>query len=427
MTRLIPEHDARAVESSQVTAYTPAASAGATDSLVRALEGRLERFAVVRRVSLCAVAGASGGAADGTAPGPAEPSGSRDRGGERRPASGRHHDLTGPAAAPVGVLGVADTPEQAVVRPIGQPASPNGETSFAEPVGEPVERSDGAVATVLDLPTVPLAPPSGASDAAVAETPDDPPVELTAQLTAGLWAEFHAVRSRHARDRLVVHYRGLVRGVAGRMAGGLPSHVDVSDLVQVGMFGLLDAVERFDPAREVRFESYAAQRIRGAMLDELRAQDWVPRGARARRREVERTRERLEAVRGRSVADREIAAELRISLRELRGALQHRQLVSVEALEAGTPGPMTIADLLPDDTAPDPVVIAEHAETVRELVGAVGSLGDRDRQVVRLYYLENRTLAEIGRMLGVTESRVCQLHTRLVTRLRSRLAETAAG
>jgi RNA polymerase sigma factor FliA len=177
----------------------------------------------------------------------------------------------------------------------------------------------------------------------------------------------------------------------------------------------------------VRFESYAAQRIRGAMLDELRAQDWVPRSARARRREIERTRDRLEGAHGRTVADREVADELRIGLRELRGALQHRQLVSVEALEAGTPGPVTIADLLPDDGAPDPVAVAEHAETVRELVGAVGSLGERDRQVVRLYYLENRTLAEIGGLLGVTESRVCQLHARLVTRLRTRLTETAAG
>ncbi|WP_181782563.1 sigma-70 family RNA polymerase sigma factor, partial [Pseudonocardia pini] len=122
-----------------------------------------------------------------------------------------------------------------------------------------------------------------------------------------------------------------------------------------------------------------------------------------------------------------IAAELGIGVRELRGAVQHRQLVSVEALEAGAAGPVTLAELVADASAPDPAEIAEHAETVRELVVAVADLEERDRQVVRLYYLENRTLAEIGRMLGVTESRVCQLHARLVTRLRVRLTASEAG
>lgn len=384
MTRLIPGHDAPDVESAQLTGRSTSGAAALAHSLVRALEAPHEPFAVVRRVSLRAVAAETGADA---AP------------------SGRHHDLTG--AAPAG-----DTPELAAVRPIGHPSSPNGTSTE--------EEGDGAVAEVLDLPVSPAALPSTTGTTAAG-------ADTAAEITAGLWGDFRATRARAARDRIVLHYRGLVRGVAGRMAGGLPSHVDVADLVQVGMFGLIDAVERFDPAREVRFESYAAQRIRGAMLDELRAQDWVPRSARARRREVERTRERLEGARGRSVADDEVAAELRIGLRELRSALQHRQLVSVEALEAGIPGPVTMADLLPDDEAPDPVAVAEHAETVRELVGAVRALGERDRQVVRLYYLENRTLAEIGRLLGVTESRVCQLHARLVTRLRTRLMETVAG
>ncbi|WP_443720193.1 FliA/WhiG family RNA polymerase sigma factor [Pseudonocardia terrae] len=277
-------------------------------------------------------------------------------------------------------------------------------------------------AEVAATPTPPRIAPAAVAE----ETAESPaPAPEAADITSSLWADFLASRAPAARDRLVIHYRALVRGVAGRMAGGLPTHVDAADLVQVGTFGLIDAVERFEPEREVRFESFAAQRIRGAMLDELRAQDWVPRTARARRREAERARERLETRLGRTVDDREVAEELGVGLRELRGMLQHRQLVSAEALESGSGGKVPVAELVADEATPDPVELVEHGETVRELALAVGALEERDREVVRLYYLENRTLAEIGRLLGVTESRVCQLHSRLVTRLRSRLTEPA--
>ncbi|NMH96123.1 FliA/WhiG family RNA polymerase sigma factor [Pseudonocardia acidicola] len=259
------------------------------------------------------------------------------------------------------------------------------------------------------------------------ETDDtDTPTEPIEERIHDLWRDYVAHRGRHQRDRLVVHYTPLVRGVAGRMAGGLPSYVDLADLVQSGVFGLLDAIERFDPERCTRFESYAAQRIRGAILDELRAQDWVPRTVRGRIRELERVQERLEGRLGRAVAPRELAAELGITLRELRGMACPVQLVSVEALDEGA-GTIPVADMLADDSVPDPMAVVQRRETSRQLSMAVGQLGERDRLVVRLYYLENRTLAEIGRMLGVTESRVCQLHTRLVTRLRGRLEELAAG
>ncbi|NMH93165.1 FliA/WhiG family RNA polymerase sigma factor [Pseudonocardia bannensis] len=243
-----------------------------------------------------------------------------------------------------------------------------------------------------------------------------------------LWRDFFARRGRCERDRLVVHYTALVRGVAGRMAGGLPSYVDLADLVQSGVFGLIDAIERFDPERCTRFESYAAQRIRGAMLDELRAQDWVPRTVRGRARELERVQERMESHLGRAVTNRELAAELGISLRELRRIAHHVQLVSVEALDEGAGrGAVPVAETLADDAVPDPMAVIQRQETFRQLSVLVGQLGERDRLVVWLYYVENRTLAEIGRMLGVTESRVCQLHSRLVVRLRGRLEELAAG
>lgn len=246
-----------------------------------------------------------------------------------------------------------------------------------------------------------------------------------------LWGSDGGPRDRTARDRLVAHYSPLVRGVATRMVAGMPGSVESADLVQAGIFGLLDAIARYDAARGIRFETYAAQRIRGAMLDELRSQDWVPRTVRGRVREVERARERLECVLRRAPRAGELAAELGVSTRELRRISQYRRLVSVEALDdpGATAGPegLTAADSLADDSTPDPVAVVALRETRRELSDAVRRLDERDRLVVHFYYVENRTLAEIGALLGVTESRVCQLHSRLVARLRARMEELAAG
>ena len=248
----------------------------------------------------------------------------------------------------------------------------------------------------------------------------DPPQAEVDQL----WSAFLAAPSRALRDRLVVHYTPLVRSVAHRVAAGLPSYVETADLVQAGTFGLIEAVLRFDPVRCARFESYAAQRIRGAILDELRAQDWVPRSVRGRTRELERAQERLEGRLLRGATDRELAAELGVSVRDLAGLSRQVQLVSVEALHESSGG---VSELLADNDAPDPMAVVQAQETLRQLSVAVGQLGERDQTVIRLYYLENRTLAEIGLLLGVTESRVCQLHTRLVGRLRGRMEELAAG
>jgi RNA polymerase sigma factor for flagellar operon FliA len=250
------------------------------------------------------------------------------------------------------------------------------------------------------------------------------PVAVAAASVEELWAAYLADRGRTVRDRLVVHYTPLLRAVAHRLAGALPSYVEVADLVQCGVFGLIDAVERFDPERSPRFESFAVPRIRGAILDELRAQDWVPRTVRGRARELERAQERLEARLLRAATDGELAAELGLPVHEVRALGQQVQLISVEALDENSGG---FSELLADDHAPDPMAVVQAAETLRQLAYAVAQLGERDRTVVRLYYLENRTLAEIGKQLGVTESRVCQLHSRLVGRLRGRLEELAAG
>jgi len=256
----------------------------------------------------------------------------------------------------------------------------------------------------------------------VVSTPVLPPADGSAPVDEPLdeqWTEYLAAPTREARDRLVVRYTPLVRVVAHRVLVGLPTHVDHADLTQSGIFGLIDAIERFDPSRCPRFESFAVQRIRGAILDELRAQDWVPRTVRGRVRELERAQERLERQLQRAATDREIAAEMHLPVREVQGLIRQVQVVSVEALDEISGG---VADLF-TDAAPDPMSVVQARETMRQLNAAVAGLGERDRTVVQLYYLENRTLAEIGRLLGVTESRVCQLHARLVERLRGRLDE----
>ncbi|MGH3809098.1 MAG: FliA/WhiG family RNA polymerase sigma factor, partial [Pseudonocardiaceae bacterium] len=207
-------------------------------------------------------------------------------------------------------------------------------------------------------------------------------------------------------------------------------HVDIADLVQSGVFGLWDAINRFEPGRGLKFETYAMQRIRGAILDELRAQDWVPRTVRSRAREVERALERLETRLQRSATDAVVAAELGITVPELRDLYAQLQLTSVIALDeliAVGRGGTSIAETLPDETAEEPQALLDSVESRRLLAQAVSQLTDRDRVVVSLYYFENLTLAEIGRVLGVTESRVCQLHTRAVFRLRSKLLEACSG
>ena len=281
-------------------------------------------------------------------------------------------------------------------------------------IDDDIASPDATLAAELD-PVDAVVPLPGADDRA----------EGGADVVAQLWAGRGGHRDRAVRDLLVAHYAPLVRGVAARTAVGLPASVDAADLVQAGVFGLLDAIARYDPSRGIRFESYAAQRIRGAMLDELRAQDWVPRTVRTRLREIDRARERLERRLGRSPVNAELAAELGIPIRDLLRISQHRRLVSVEGLQERRSG--TAVENVVDDAAPDPAAAFALRETYRELADAVLGLGERDRLVVQLYYVENRTLAEIGALLGVTESRVCQLHGRLVGRLRGRLDEAVAG
>lgn len=309
---------------------------------------------------------------------------------------------------------------------------------MSEPIPVPDERTGEQAGSVLgkwwiSAPhTSPERVTNGSGDSG--STSDADPVaspDVAPGATAGvelLWRQFNESPAQAVRDRLVLHYAPLVKYVAGRVGTGLPTHVDVSDLVQSGIFGLLDAIEKFDPERGLRFETYAMQRIRGAILDDLRSQDWVPRSVRSRARDVERALERLGGRLHRTPTDDELAVELDISvqdLRELYGKLRLTSVVALEDLVGSTRERGSLLDALPDDAAADPVNVLVDEDDRRQLADAVAELVERDRVIVSLYYFENLTLAEIGRVLGVTESRVSQLHTRAVFRLRAKLAEQA--
>ncbi len=249
-----------------------------------------------------------------------------------------------------------------------------------------------------------------------------------AHATARLWAEYKADGERRIRDQLIVLYSPLVKYVAARVAVGLPQHVDGSDLVSYGIIGLIDAIDRFDPVRQVKFETYAIPRIRGAIIDELRAIDWVPRSVRAKARAVEQAYAALEASLLRTPNDSEVAAELGISESDLQDILRQISFVGVAALDevfmvgGDRTDRTTLGDTIPDSTA-GPVAMFEDKESKEILGQAIMQLGERERTVLSLYYYEGLTLAEIGEILGVTESRVCQIHTKAVLQLRARLSD----
>lgn len=246
---------------------------------------------------------------------------------------------------------------------------------------------------------------------------------------AQLWREFKTTGDLRVRERLILHYSPLVKYVAGRVGVGLPSNIEQADLVSYGIFGLIDAIEKFDLARAIKFETYAISRIKGAIIDELRAIDWIPRSVRSKAREVEKAYAALEARLHRSPTEAEVAAELEMTLAELHAVFSQVSFVNVVALDEllsanGERGDkVSLVDTLEDTRAEDPVQVFESEETKYLLARAINTLPEREKIVVTLYYYEGLTLAEIGQVLGVTESRICQMHTKAVLQLRGKLAE----
>ncbi|HEV8564497.1 MAG TPA: RNA polymerase sigma factor WhiG [Actinomycetota bacterium] len=245
---------------------------------------------------------------------------------------------------------------------------------------------------------------------------------------AKLWHGFKGSRSPDARERLILHYAPLVKYVASRVAVGLPASVEQSDLVSYGMFGLIDALEKFEPGRGTKFETYAIPRIKGAIIDELRAMDWVPRSVRFKAREIDKAHQDLESMLKRQPSEHEMAERLGMSRRELHDVVTQISFVSVLALDemvsvgADRGEQVSLLDTLADKNL-DPTSGVEGQETRGLLAAAINSLSEREKIVVTLYYFEGLTLAEIGEILGVTESRVCQIHTKAVGGLRGQLSE----
>lgn len=239
-----------------------------------------------------------------------------------------------------------------------------------------------------------------------------------------LWRAYQKSKDPQAKEKLILQYLPLVRFLAGRLGGGLPAHFDREDLVSYGILGLLEAIDRYDQQRGVKFETYARARIRGAMLDNLRRAYPFPRSLEEKLRKLMNVSERLEQVYGPGVTEEKLAAELKISVEELQSLwayLHYFATVSLEEFLA--PGGKEKAGTLPDQKSPDPSAVYEEKELQAHLEAALGELLPKDQLVLALYYQEELTLKEIGAVLGVSESRACQLRTRALLRLRAKLKE----
>jgi RNA polymerase sigma factor for flagellar operon FliA len=244
-----------------------------------------------------------------------------------------------------------------------------------------------------------------------------------------LWSEFKQTGARTLRNQLIIYYTPFVKYVASRVLAGMPRHFDEDDLVSYGIIGLIDAIERFEPDRNLRFETYAIPRIKGAIIDELRAIDWVPRSVRTKARAVEHAVTHLEATLGRTPTDAEVATQLEMTPDAFHKAMRKISSVGIMALdEVQRSGEhsdrSTLGESLPD-RGEGPLEVFEAKESKEALLVAVDGMPERERAVLKMYYYDGLTLTEIGGVLGVTESRVCQIHTKALRQLRSKLADRA--
>lgn len=247
-----------------------------------------------------------------------------------------------------------------------------------------------------------------------------------------LWKRYRSTGDMSLRDAIVKQYAPLVKYVAGKVSVGMPQNVDFDDLVGFGVFGLFDAIEKFDPEKHVKFKTYAVTRIRGAIFDELRSIDWVPRSVRQKTRELDETVQRLEARLGRSATDLEVADELGMSRAQYNQMILKISGTSMLSLNdvwytGEDNDKVSIVESIESPSSLRPDSIAEKDEIRRVIVEAINELPDKEKKVLVLYYYEDLTLKEIGKVLDVTESRISQLHTKAITRLRSKLTNIKKG
>jgi RNA polymerase sigma factor for flagellar operon FliA len=249
---------------------------------------------------------------------------------------------------------------------------------------------------------------------------------MTEQELNDLWAEYVKARSKSVRDTLIENYLYLVKYVAGKMSMSVPPSVEIDDLVSSGVVGLMDAIEKYDPGRDTKFETYAVSRIRGAVVDDLRSLDWVPRSVRRKARLLEDAHSNLEGELHRPASDHEISEKLNISIDELRSITEEvasAGLLSLDDFVGNQDGEKTtrIIDLICAKKGDSPSASIEIEEMREALAKTILNLPEKERTVLALYYYEDMTLKEIGRTLGVSESRVSQIHTKAMLRLMGRL------
>ena len=247
-----------------------------------------------------------------------------------------------------------------------------------------------------------------------------------------LWKEYQKEKEPQIRDFFIKKYAPLVKYVAGKVAIGMPHNVEFDDLVGFGVFGLFDAIEKFDPDKHVKFKTYAVTRIRGAIFDELRAIDWVPRSVRQKSREVEETVRLLESQLGRVATDEEIAKAMHMSMEDFQQLILKISGTSILSLNdvwhtGDDNDKISIVDSIESPSSLNPDTIMEKEEIKRVIVEAIHELPEKEKKVLVLYYYEDLTLKEIGEVLGVTESRISQLHTKAIMRLRTKLTSIKKG
>ncbi|MBU1945260.1 MAG: RNA polymerase sigma factor WhiG [Actinobacteria bacterium] len=255
-------------------------------------------------------------------------------------------------------------------------------------------------------------------------------VERTDPVADRLWSEHRSEPTPRTRENIILHYSNMVKYVAGRVSVGLPPSVEYGDLVSYGVVGLLDAIEKFNPERGVKFETYAVARIKGAIIDELRAGDWVPRSVRSQAREIEKAYAVLEGELRRAPTDQEVAEKLKMTREEYLNVLGELSFVSIVALDelisvgGERSESISIADTLPDSRASDPLQTFELEEMKDAMARAIDELPVREKTIVSLYYYEGLTMREIAAVFGVSEARICQMHTRAILRLRGKLTRS---
>jgi len=244
-----------------------------------------------------------------------------------------------------------------------------------------------------------------------------------------IWVQYKEKDDIEARDDLIIHYAHLVKYVANRLAINLSSVVEVDELISYGIEGLIDAIEKYDHKRNIKFETYAITRIRGSMIDGLRSMDWVPVSVRQKSKELEKTYTNLESKLGRAATDMEVAEELGITLNELSNLLREVAANTIISLDDFIPGDdndnkkKRIVDLLEDHNASDALELLELSEVKELLTKTISRLPEKEKTVVYLYYYEGLTLKEIGMVLALSESRISQLHTKAILRLRGSLSK----